>query len=87
MSVGESASKLLQLELVIWCLVTRIVHLSVCQRTGLPEPFFFFVFFLHSAESEGKKKEEKKEMCNTVRNTCIHCMAEKWYIYSLVGER
>ena len=84
MSVGESASNLLQLESVIWCLVTRIVHLSVCQRTNLPQHIFFY-YLVYSAESEGEKKEEKKKMCNTVRN--VHCMGIKLYVYCPVGER
>ena len=60
MSVGESASKLLQLELVIWCLVTRIVHLSVCQRTGLPEPFFFLFSFFILPRVRAKRKRKRR---------------------------
>ena len=49
-----------------------------------PPPTHFFYYLVYSAESEGEKKEEKK-MCNTVRN--VHCMGQKLYVYSPVGER
>ena len=77
MSVGKSASKLLQLESVIWC----ELYTSQCVREQTSPN----TLLVYSAESEGEKKEEKKKMCNTVRN--VHCMGQKLYVYSPVGER